>query len=88
VREAVAGSRPFLRLLRSASATCTSTITVPTVTSDTAFTTLSAKFHMFILDRSKLTTYASTVMHEQRSSDNVNFPLPLDENEYVSRLAR
>ena len=43
---------------------------------------------MFILDRSKVTNVASTVMHEQRSSDNVKFPLPLDENEYVSQLAR
>ena len=34
------------RLERSAKATCTSTITVPTVTSDTAFTTRSAKLHM------------------------------------------
>jgi hypothetical protein len=86
-RDVVASSRACLRLLRSASATCTSTITVPTVTSDTAFTTRSARFHMFILDRSKLTTVASTVMHEQRSRDNVKFPLPPDENEYVSQLA-
>ena len=37
-----------LRRVRSASATCTSTITVPTVTSDTAFTTRSARFHIVL----------------------------------------